>query len=88
MTDQLQAWRAGLKRGARVAVDYNGVVLVGTIQSLMGWMPDGERRWAITWDFPDPSSDEFEDSWTERYLQPVPELEPRPRRRARTRAGG
>jgi len=87
MADQLQAWRDGLELGSRVAVTYNGITMVGKLDGLIGWMPDGERRWAVVWDWPDPNSDQWEDVWNEPYLQPVPEP-PVPKRRARTKSGG
>ena len=86
MTDELQAWRAGLGRGSRVTVTFNGWVMVGTIRWESDRLPDGERRWEIVWDTEDPRSGEWEDRWTTRYLQPVPEPKPAPPRRARTRS--
>ena len=87
MADQLQAWRDGLELGSRVAVTYNGITMVGKLDGLIGWMPDGERRWAVVWDWAEPDSNEWEDAWTERYLEPVPEPPVR-KRRARAKSGG
>ncbi|HXM58212.1 MAG TPA: hypothetical protein VOB72_22625 [Candidatus Dormibacteraeota bacterium] len=89
MTDEeLGAWRAGLHAGERVIMDLGHYAMVGKLVYELNRLPDGERRWEVEWDFPDPENDAWEDHVSERWLQPEPVHEPKPARPPHPRRRG
>lgn len=62
--DELRTWRAGLKGGARVALELEWGTMTGTLNYRRTSMADGEGLWRIDWDdAPDPPFDEYEGVW-------------------------